>query len=246
MTAPVLSVVIPAYNEGHHLPATLDEILSYLASCRFSAEIILVDDGSHDGTSEMAQVYVDKEKRAQVRLVRNGQNRGKGYSVRRGVLESHGSYALLTDADLSVPIREMPVLEREVMGGGCHIAIGSRDVEGSSIEIRQPRVRERSGKIFNLLTRLLTGLPYRDTQCGFKLFEMSRCRELFSKQTIEGFAFDVEVLYVARKWGLFVKEVPVLWRDSADTKVRLLLDAPRMILDLFRIRWNERKGLYDC
>lgn len=246
MTAPVLSVVIPAYNEGHRLRSTLDEILSYLASCPFSAEILLVDDGSHDGTSELVRVYADKEKRAQVRLVRNGQNLGKGYSVRRGMLASHGSYALLTDADLSAPIREMPVLEREVMEGPCQIAIGSRDVEGSRIEIRQPRVRESGGKIFNSLVRLLTGLPYRDTQCGFKLFEMSRCRDLFRKQTIEGFGFDVELLYVARKWRLSVKEVPVLWRHSSDTKVRLLSDPPRMLLDLCRIRWNDRKGLYDC
>ena len=246
MTDPLLSVVIPAYNEGHRLRSTLDQIRSYLASSNLAAEIILVDDGSRDRTSEMIQAYQPTpEKEAEVRFLHNGQNKGKGYSVRRGMLAARGSYALLTDADLSAPIQEMPVLRREVMEGSRQIAIGSRGLKESKIEVHQSLFRESGGKVFNHVVRLLTGLPFRDTQCGFKLFEMSRCKDIFKKQRIDGFGFDVEVLYIARKWGLSIGEVPVLWRHSADTKMKLFPDASRMLLDLLRIRLNDRKGLYD-
>jgi hypothetical protein len=150
----------------------------------------------------------------------------------------------MTDADLSAPIRELPKLEREVVEGECHLAFGSRDVEGSLVTLHQSWFREHGGKTFNRMVRLLTGLPYRDTQCGFKLFRMPECLPVFRAQRLETFAFDVEVLYVARKRGLSMKEVPIEWRHAPGSRVRFLSDAPRMLFDLLRIRWYDARGLY--
>lgn len=246
MSPPFLSVLVPAYNEEHRLRSTLEQLFEYLASRSFSVEVLVVDDGSEDQTAEIAEAYAASEgKSFPLRVFRNHRNHGKGYSVRRGMLESRGTYALLTDADLSAPIQEMAKLEREVIGGPYHIAIGSRDIEGSKVEVRQSRLRETGGKIFNRAVRLATGLPYRDTQCGFKLFEMSHCKDIFRKQRAQGFAFDVEVLYIAKKWGLRIKEVPVLWRHAPDSKLDFFPDASKMALDLFRIRWNAAAGRYE-
>ena len=244
--SPFLSVVIPAYNEEHRLHSTLGQLLSYLASCSFSAEVVVVDDGSGDRTSEITEAYATNEKgNEKVRLLRNERNQGKGYSVRRGMLECQGEYALLTDADLSTPLTEMTTLEREAREDSCQIVIGSRDVEGSKVEVHQSLFREGSGKIFNQAVRLVTGLPYRDTQCGFKLFEMRHCKDIFRRQRIDGFGFDVEVLYIARKWGLSVKEVPVVWRHSPGSKLSFVPHAFEMALDLFRIKWNDAAGRYE-
>jgi hypothetical protein len=161
------------------------------------------------------------------------------------MLESKGNYALFTDADLSTPIEELSKLEEKVINGPCEIAIGSRDVDGSRVEIRQSWLRENAGKVFNRIVRVSTGLPFWDTQCGFKLFKMDPCRRIFRKQRLERFAFDVEVLYVAKKWGLAVSEVPVVWRHAPDSKVRLFPDAPLTGLDLLKIRWNDIRGLYE-
>lgn len=246
MTDVFLSIIIPAYNEEQHIGSTLESLVLYLRSRGLSFELLVVDDGSDDRTFEIARDFTTKrDPKSQVWVYRNDRNRGKGYSVRRGMLEAQGSYTLMTDADLSSPIEEMRKLEREVIGGSCDIAFGSRDLEGSQVEIHQPWIRETSGKIFNRLVRLFTGLPYQDTQCGFKLFKMSRCRSLFGQQSIEDFGFDVEILYIARKWGLSMKEVPVIWRHAAGSKVRFVPDAPAMFWDLFRIRWNDLRGRYE-
>jgi glycosyltransferase involved in cell wall biosynthesis len=206
----------------------------------------VVDDGSTDETAEIALAYSSNcAEHCSVTVLSNDRNRGKGYSVRRGMLEAKSQYALLTDADLSSPINELPQLETCVVNGGYDIAIGSRDLPGSKVEVHQSWMRENAGKVFNRVVRLATGLPYWDTQCGFKLFKMDTCLEVFRKQRLERFAFDVEILYVARKWGLKTAEVPVVWRHSEGSKVRLFPDAPLTGLDLLRIRWSDLRGLYD-
>ena len=246
MNPPTLSIVILAYNEEDRIGSTLERIIRYLGSRDLAFEILIVDDGSTDRTSEMVHSFAEQENLSgPIHIFRNETNRGKGYSVRHGMLKAQGDFALFTDADLSAPIEELSKLEKEVVEGGCDIAFGSRDVKGSDIQVHQPWWRESSGKIFNQCVRLLTGLPYSDTQCGFKLFRMSRCKDLFERQTIFDFGFDVELLYVARKWGLTMKEVPVVWRHSPGTKVQFLPHAFGMLVDLLKIRWNDVKGKYD-
>jgi dolichyl-phosphate beta-glucosyltransferase len=240
-----LSIVIPAYNEEQRIGSSLERILRYLKPRGRPFEFVVVDDGSEDRTSKIAQEFGGKgDPEWSLRLFPNDGNRGKGYSVRRGMVEAQGTYALLTDADLSSPIEEFSKLEKEVVDGKCDIAFGSRDLKESDVQVRQSWFRESSGKIFNRMVRVSTGLPFADTQCGFKLFKMSSCRELFAKQTIEGLSFDVEILYMARKWGLTLKEVPVVWRHSEGSRVRFAPDAFQMAWDLFRIRWNDMKGRY--
>jgi dolichyl-phosphate beta-glucosyltransferase len=244
--APLLSVVIPAFNEEHRLSESLRLALEYFRRRAFDFEIILVDDGSTDLTSEIAEHYLKEcGKEGLLRLLKNDRNRGKGYSVRRGMLAARAQFALMTDSDLSTPLEEFAKLEKEVMEGPFDIAFGSRDVPGSLIQIRQSLLRETSGKIFNRMVRMITFLPFRDTQCGFKLFDLGTCRPLFEKQTIHNFAFDVEILFIARKWGLSLREVPVVWRHAGGSKVRFMRDAPRMFLDLHKIRFNGIRGLYN-
>lgn len=245
MSDPYLSVVIPAFNEEFRLASSLRSIITYLISRDLQFEILVVDDGSRDRTADVAGLFLPEQTLDwRILVLENIENRGKGYSVRRGMLECRGRYALLTDADLSTPISELPKLEACVMEGICDIALGSRDLSESRVEVRQSRFRESSGKLFNRIMRLLVGLPFRDTQCGFKLFDMKRCRALFEHQTIEGFGFDVEILFVARKWGLKAREVPVVWRHAAGSKVRFFPHAFLMLAELFRIRWNELAGKY--
>ena len=240
-----LSIVIPAYNEEQRIGSSLERILRYLKPGGRPFELLVVDDGSEDRTADIAREFgTSGDADWSLRLLPNDGNRGKGYSVRRGMLEAQGAYALLTDADLSSPIEEISKLEKEVVEGNCDIAFGSRDLKESEIQVRQSWFRVTSGKIFNRLVRLSTGLPYSDTQCGFKLFKMSSCRDLFRQQTIEGLSFDVEILYMARKRELTLKEVPVVWRHFEGSKVRFAPDAFQMAWDLFRIRWNDVKGVY--
>ncbi len=243
---PTFSIVIPAYNEEDRIGSTLERIIRYLGSRDVPFELLIVDDGSTDGTSEIVHSLARQENLpGPIQIHRNETNRGKGYTVRRGMLEAQGDYALFTDADLSAPIEELSKLEKEVVEGGHDLVFGSRDVVGSDVQVHQPWWRESSGKIFNRFVRLLTGLPYRDTQCGFKLFRMSRCRKLFKRQTIFDFGFDVELLYVARKWGLAMKETPVVWRHSPGSKVQFVPHAFGMLVDLVKIRWNDVRGRYE-
>lgn len=242
----VLSVIIPAYNEENRLGASLGRIIAYLEDRRHPFELLVVDDGSSDGTVRTAISAVrDRGREECLRILENGVNRGKGYSVRRGMLAARGTHALLTDADLSTPIEEVAKLEREMTRGKNQIAFGSRGLTDSRIRKRQGIFRETAGRIFNLAMRLLTGLPYRDTQCGFKLFELETCRVLFRKQRLTSYAFDVEILYLARKAELAAREVGVIWRHHSDSKIRLLRDGAGLLRGLISIRWNDLLGRYD-
>lgn len=238
-----VSIVIPAYNEETRLPASLDAVTRYLRQGRRRfTEIVVVDDGSTDATAAVAERYAAAH--PEVRLLRNPGNRGKGFSVRHGVLEARGDWILFTDADLSAPIEEATKLFRAVEEHGAQIAFGSRGLDRSLIEIHQSWFRETAGRLFNLLVRILAGLPYADTQCGFKLFERRAAREIFRRQRLDRFGFDVEVLYLARRLGFRAVEVPVRWRHCEGTKVSMWRDSADMLVDLLRIRWNDLLGRY--
>lgn len=226
-----ISIIIPAYNEEKRLPATLERIQKYLRHSQWEfSEIIVVDDGSRDQTADVAR-------RAGVRLLSNPANRGKGYTVRHGMLQAQGEWALLSDSDLSSPIEELEKLWCAAEQESAVVAIGSRAVDRSLIGVRQPFFRDCVGRLFNLVMRLVTGLPFRDTQCGFKLFETSAAKAIFSRQLLDGFGFDVEVLFIARRLGLRCVEVPVKWNDVAGTKVSLWRGVTAF-LDPLKVRWN--------
>ncbi|HYA97586.1 MAG TPA: dolichyl-phosphate beta-glucosyltransferase, partial [Methylomirabilota bacterium] len=237
MTAdsPELSLVIPAYNEEARLPETLQQIGAFVRGRGAETEVIVVDDGSRDRTAAVAESF-----RAEIpglRVLTNGVNRGKGFSVRHGMLEAKGRVVLFTDADLSAPIEEAPKLVAALED--YDVALGSRAVDRSLIEVHQSRFREFAGVVFNTLVRLILRLPFVDTQCGFKAFRRERCRIIFEQQTIERFGFDPELLYLARRHGLRAVEIPVRWAHSPATKVSMLRDSLQMFLDVFVIRWNS-------
>jgi dolichyl-phosphate beta-glucosyltransferase len=234
-----LSIVIPAYNEERRLPATLDRILAYReASPVPMAEILVVDDGSRDGTAAVIQA-----KGGIVRLVSNPGNRGKGYAVRNGMLAAKGDWILSTDADLSAPIEELGKLISAARRENAAVAIGSRALDRKLVKVHQPMMREVSGRAFNIVMRTVTGLPFRDTQCGFKLFRGDAAREIFSRQIEEGFSFDVEDLLIAHALGLRSIEVPVEWSNVEGTKVSLA-QGMKSFADLVRIRGRALRGDY--
>jgi glycosyltransferase involved in cell wall biosynthesis len=238
-----ISIVIPAFNEEARLPGTLDSILAWLSKGTWAfAEVLVVDDGSTDGTASAAQQY--GRVHPAVRLLANPGNRGKGYSVRQGILEARGDWILFTDADLSAPIEEVDKLIEAAKREGAQVAIGSRALDRSLITIHQSFFRQTAGRIFNLLVRTLTGLPFRDTQCGFKLFSRDAARAIFSRQRLDRFGFDVEALWLAAKLGFRIVEVPVRWAHSEGTKVRMFRDSLNMLLDLLRIRCHQIRGRY--
>jgi dolichyl-phosphate beta-glucosyltransferase len=237
---PELSIVIPSFNEAQRLPPTLEKIANYLQAKGCSAEVIVVDDGSTDGTAAVAESW--KARLPGLRVVSNGRNRGKGFSVRHGSLEARGEIVLFTDADLSAPIEEADKL---LAGLQTHdVAIGSRAVDRGLIEVHESVFREFAGIIFNRIVRTILWLPFVDTQCGFKAFRRERCRIIFEQQTIERFGFDPELLYLARHDGLSIIEVPVRWAHSPATKVNMMLDSVQMFADVFIIRWNALMGRY--
>lgn len=237
-----LSIVIPAYNEERRLPQTLDSIFTYLQGRPYRAEVIVVDDGSSDGTAEL--VNAAREKYPGLRLLSNDGNRGKGFSVRHGMLDARGEIALFSDADLSTPIDETGKLLASIQEQGYDAAIGSRAVDRSLIQVHQSMLREQAGIFFNRMVRWIMGIQFSDTQCGFKAFRRERTRIIFEQQRIERFGFDPEILFLAQRNGLRVAEVPVRWSHDAATKVNVATDGIRMFLELLLIRWNAIRGYY--
>ena len=239
-----LSIIIPAYNEETRLPRSLDKIHNYLTRCKSGTErveIIVVDDGSVDDTAAIVEKWTRKF--PSLRLVVNGKNHGKGYSVRHGFQEARGRVVLFTDADLSAPIEEADKLLAAIDAGN-DVAIGSRAIDRGLIFGHQSALRELAGIIFNGFVRLFTGLSFQDTQCGFKAFVRERSHAIFEQQRIEGFGFDPELLFLAKRHGLRSAEVPVRWAHDPATKVRVFRDGLRMFLDLAYIRWNWLVGRY--
>jgi dolichyl-phosphate beta-glucosyltransferase len=237
-----LSIVIPAYNEERRLPSTLDTILAWLDGSPYrDAEVLVVDDGSSDGTAALVEARATADSR--VRLVRNPGNCGKGYAVRHGMLEAKGEWILFSDADLSAPIEELPKLLAAAQQNDAAIAIGSRALDRSLIGVHQSQWREMSGILFNRVMRLITSLPFSDTQCGFKLFRRDAARKVFPLQRLDGFSFDVEDLFVAHVLSLATIEVPVKWNNVEGTKVSAI-QGIRSFLDLLRIRWYWLQGFY--
>jgi dolichyl-phosphate beta-glucosyltransferase len=244
--APELSIIIPAYNEERRLGRALERIRHYFsaqAAGMPAIEIVIVDDGSADGTARVAQEWA-RENPA-IRLISNGENRGKGYSVRHGMLEARGRIALFTDADLSAPIEESAKLLAAIEAGN-DLANGARALDRSLISVRQSGLREAAGMIFNGCVWLFTGLPFHDTQCGFKAFVRERCRIVFEEQRIERFGFDPEVLFLAQRHGLRAAEVPGRWAHDPATKVHMLCDSLLMFCDLAYTRWNWLLGRYPA
>jgi dolichyl-phosphate beta-glucosyltransferase len=237
---PELSIVIPSFNEEARLPVTLADISAYIRASKRVTEVIVVDDGSTDRTADVANSFRGEIQR--LRVIANKTNRGKGYSVRHGMLEARGRIVLFTDADLSAPIAEADKLIAAL--GDHDVAIGSRALNRSLISIHQSVFREYAGIIFNLIVRTILRLPFVDTQCGFKAFRRDRCRVIFQQQRIERFGFDPEILYLARHHGLSAVEIPVRWAHSPATKVSMWRDSIQMFLDVFIIRWNALTGRY--
>jgi len=234
-----LSIVIPAFNEERRLPESLDRILDWLKQARPAfSEVLVVDDGSLDSTAAVVEEYAKTH--PSVRLLRYAGNRGKGYAVRHGMLEARGTWILCTDADLSTPIGEVAKLYAAAAEQGVAVAIGSRAVDRSLVEVHQPALREYSGRFFNILMRAVTGLRFRDTQCGFKLFRADAAKQIFPLQKQDGFSFDVEDLVIAGKLGLEAVEVAVKWRNVEGTKVKLS-QGLKSFADLFRIRADHRR-----
>lgn len=239
--SPAYSIVIPAFNESARLGATLEKVLGYVDSKQWEAEVIVVNDGSRDNTADIVRAFASKN--PCLRLVENPGNRGKGYSVRNGMLNSLGRVVLFSDADLSSPIEEAPKLFAAI-DEGADIAIGSRWLRAETQTQRQPLHRQLFGRIFNLLLRTTLGLQFKDTQCGFKAFKRSAVDAIFPLQKIERWGFDPEILFLARKLGFKVKEVPVAWGHSGGTRINPLIDGSRMVQEMLRIRWYSLTGKY--
>ena len=231
--APELSIVVPAYNEARRLPPSLRAIDRYLRDGGHRGELIVVDDGSADETGDLVAALAAEG--LQVQLIRHEANQGKGAAVRTGVMAASGDVVLFTDADLSTPIDDVERLLAAIREG-ADVAIGSRALDRSLIAVHQPWIRDRMGRVFNLFVQLILLPGLKDTQCGFKAFRGGVAQELFGATQTDGFEFDTEVLYRARRRGLVTREIPVHWRDSPDTRVNAMFDSPRMLLGLFRIR----------
>src|SRR3984957_10322398 len=242
MAYPQYSIVIPAYNESARIGGALQAVVACIRQRGWNAEVVVVNDGSHDDTAEIVHAFAQNA--PEVRMLHNPGNRGKGYSVRNGILHSLGEIVMFTDADLSAPIEEADGLFAAI-AGGADIAIGSRWLERTRQSIRQPLYRQFFGRCFNVVTHAVMGLPYADTQCGFKAFTRAAAQTVFQLQTIERWGFDPEILFIARKRGYRVVEVPVSWAHDDRTRISYLRDGTRMLQDIAIVRWNALRGHYN-
>jgi len=236
------SIVIPAYNESGRIVSTLRRVVEYVRAQGWRAEIVVVNDGSTDRTVEVVREF--QAQAPEVRMIENPGNRGKGYSVRAGMLQAQGEILVFTDSDLSAPIEEADRLFAAI-AGGADIAIGSRWLESGRQTHRQPLYRQFFGRCYNFVTRLVMGLPFADTQCGFKAFRREAAQTVFGLQTIEGWGFDPEILFIALKRGYRVVEVPVTWAHDERTRMKYLKDGAKMLREMSTIRWNALTGHYD-
>ena len=234
---------MPAYNESARLPDTMRRLEAYFTASPWDFhEIIIVDDGSSDATFETAAAFARAN--PNVRVLKNPGNRGKGYSVRNGMREAKGEWRLFSDADLSAPIEELDKLWAAVDDRKAKVAIGSRAIDRTLIGIHQPGFRETAGRFFNFVMRAVVSLPISDTQCGFKLFHRDAAEKIFARQRLERFGFDVEILYIAKKHGFEIAEIPVRWNHAEGSKVGMLTGL-HAFGELAQVRWNDIKGLYS-
>lgn len=240
-----LSIVIPAYNEAIRLGKTLHVIVDYLLKDWPEAELIVVDDGSTDNTAELARQALENSGRLRTSVISYQSNLGKGRAVRLGLLAARGDVTLFSDADLSTPITETTKLVQPILHGEYDVTFGSRALDRELIGVHQPWRREQGGRAFNMVVRLATGLPFWDTQCGFKAFRMSAFRPLVEAATVDRFGFDVELIYLAYRAGLKLREIPVRWDHNEGSKVNVLSDSFRMLSEVGLIRQQARRGLYD-
>lgn len=243
MQHPAISIVIPAYNEGQRIEQTLQRVLACVYNRQWNAEVLVIDDGSSDTTREIVQRYMPTHDF--LHLIPNQGNRGKGYSVRNGMLQAAGDVVLFTDADLSAPIEEAERLF-EAIANGADVAIGSRWLDRGRQTRNQPVYRRVFGRCFNKVTRTIMGLPYADTQCGFKAFRRSAAQTIFRLQRIERWGFDPELLFIARRLGFRIQEVAVTWGHDERTKMSYLRDGAQMLEELFSIRANGALGRYEA
>ena len=237
------SIIIPAYNEQARIAATLDGVLECVARRNWTVEVLVVNDGSSDGTAQMVRQIAAAN--PSVRLIENARNRGKGYSVRNGMLQARAPIVMFTDADLSSPMEEAELLFA-ALAAGADVAIGSRWLERSRQTIQQPLYRRFFGRCFNGCTRLVMGLPFADTQCGFKAFRREAALAVFTRQTIERWGFDPEILFIARHLALKVKEVAVTWGHDERSRISYLRDGMQMMQEIVRVRWNSLTGVYSA
>lgn len=239
-----LSIIIPAYNEASRIGRTLRETFAYLNEHEGDSEVLVVDDGSDDETVKVAEdIFVAMSGCADARVIRLQTNRGKGNAVRTGLLAARATVALFSDADLSTPIAEAQKLIAPIRAGRYDLVFGSRALNRTLIGVRQPWMREQSGRIFNQVMGLMTGLQYRDTQCGFKAFRMDVARPIIEQARIDGFGFDVELLYLARKAGLRLLERPVRWDHNEGSHVHIVRDSLRMFAAIVPLRRRRLRGL---
>ena len=242
MASPQLSIVIPAYNEGARIERTLDRVMSCVEQQGWDAEVLVVDDGSQDGTPAIVKRWMERYPR--LHLVQNQGNRGKGYSVRNGLLQAAGEVVMFTDADLSAPMEELDLLLAAI-ADGADVAIGSRWLDKARQTTHQPLYRRFFGRCFNAVTRMVMGLPFKDTQCGFKAFKRPAAQVIFRLQRIERWGFDPEILFIARKLGYNIREVPVTWGHDERSRMSYLKDGMKMLEEMAVIRGNSIAGRYD-
>ena len=240
--APKYSLIIPAYNEGQRITATLDKVLAHITQEKWDAEVLVVNDGSRDDTADIIRRYAAAH--SIVRLVENPGNRGKGYSVRNGMQQARGEVLLFSDADLSSPIYEARKLF-EALDSGADVAIGSRWLKRETQTERQPLYRQLFGRLFNLMLRVVLGLPFKDTQCGFKVFNRRSADAIFPRQRIERWGFDPELLFLAKKFGFVTVEVPVEWAHDERSKISPIKDGLKIFVEMLQIRWNNLTGKYS-